>query len=211
MTDVKSPEALIAHVAPFTRGFYTRDALAVARDLIGAHIVRRIDDQPIIARIVECEAYRGAGDAASHAHRGRTARNAPMFGPPGHAYVYFIYGMHWMFNVVAHLPDEAGAVLIRAAEPLLGTTAMRKQRGDHGSANAVDLTNGPAKLAKAMAITGALNDADLCTLEAIHTTPGLHPSATQVICGPRVRVPGDESAKTRPWRFWIPGNAFVSH
>jgi DNA-3-methyladenine glycosylase len=210
MTDVKLLEVLRAELVPLPRSFYARDVVAVARDLIGAHIVRLIDGRPLIARVVECEAYRSAGDAASHAHRGRTARNRPMFGPPGHAYVYFIYGMHWMFNVVAHPPGEAGAVLIRAAEPSVGTAVMQQQRGARAGARDADLTNGPAKLAQALAITGALNDADLAADGELILTAGRRPPDTELMCGPRMRVPGDEEAKARPWRFWIHGNAFVS-
>jgi DNA-3-methyladenine glycosylase len=210
MTDVKLPAASLAHLEPLARSFYSRDVVTVARDLLGAQVIRVIDGELVIVRIVECEAYRSAGDAASHAHRGRTMRNAPMFGPPGHTYIYFIYGMHWMLNVVAHPPDEAGAVLIRAAEPLQGINTLRRGRSYRGDADAVGLTNGPAKLAQALGLTGAHNDVDLCAPELLTIVPGIQPSSTQVRCGPRVRVPGDENAKAHPWRFWIHGNAFVS-
>jgi len=195
---------------PPARTFYARDAVAVARELIGAHIVRVFDGEQIVVRIVECEAYRDTGDAASHAYRGRTERNAPMFDAPGHAYVYFIYGMHWLFNIVAHPPGEAGAILIRAAEPLLGIERMRELRGSRFGREAVELTNGPAKLAQALAITGDLNTADLCAAGEMYIAPGALDAAERVVNGPRVRVPGDESAKALPWRFWIHGNAFVS-
>ncbi len=195
---------------PPARTFYARDAVAVARELIGAHIVRVFDGEQIVVRIVECEAYRDTGDAASHAYRGRTERNAPMFDTPGHAYVYFIYGMHWMFNIVAHPPGEAGAILIRAAEPLIGIERMRELRGSRFGRESVELTNGPAKLAQALAITGGLNAADLCAAGEIHVVPGALDAAEHVVSGPRVRVPGDERAKALPWRFWIHGNAFVS-
>ena len=112
MRKVKPP------LEPLPRAFYAREPVTVARDLIGQHIVRRVDGERLIARIIEAEAYRGMTDAASHARPGRTPRNSPMFGPPGRAYVYFIYGMHWMFNIVAHVEDAPGAVLIRSGEPV---------------------------------------------------------------------------------------------
>ena len=195
---------------PTTRTFYARDAVAVARELVGAHIVRVIRGERLVVRIVECEAYRDTSDAASHAYRGRTERNAPMFDAPGHAYVYFIYGMHWMFNIVAHPPGEAGAILVRAAEPLLGIETMWELRGPRFGKEAAELTNGPAKLAQALAITGRLSAVDLCIGGEIYVVPGALEAGEHVVSGPRVRVPGDESAKARPWRFWIHGNAFVS-
>ena len=128
------------------RAFYERGATRLARDLIGKIIVRRFRRRLYRARIVETEAYGGLRDLASHASKGRTKRNEPMFGPGGHAYVYFIYGMHSLFNIVAGKAGDAQAVLIRAAEPLAGWKA--------------DLS-GPGKLAQALRITRAQNEQDL--------------------------------------------------
>jgi len=132
--------------SPLGRTFFSQSGLDLAAALPGTILVRRIGRQLRRARIVEVEAYLGPKDLASHSSKGRTARTEVMFGPPGHAYVYFIYGMHWMFNVVAGVEGEAHAVLIRGAEPLDGWTA--------------DLT-GPAKLAKHFRITRRDNGMDL--------------------------------------------------
>ena len=129
------------------RSFYARPTPLVARDLLGRQLVRRFQGQRLAGLIVEAEAYTG-NDEASHAHRGRTPRNRAMFGPPGGAYVYFIYGMHWMFNVVAH-QRPPGAVLIRALAPREGLDLMRAHRGGRPERL---LTNGPARLAQALAI-----------------------------------------------------------
>lgn len=186
--------------ARLPRHFYARPAPAVARDLLGRRLVRLVEGQRVAGRIIEVEAYTGADDAASHAFRGRTARNAPMFGPPGHAYVYFIYGMHWMFNVVAHevRPDAPpGAVLVRALVPEEGLALMRRWRG-----RADRLTNGPGRLTQALRIDGALNGADLLGDE-IFIEGGTPVGEEQVAQGPRVGVRGDALALTRPWRFWV--------
>jgi DNA-3-methyladenine glycosylase len=128
------------------RSFYQRPALKLARDLVGTVLVRRIDSNEYRARIVETEAYVGAHDLACHASKGRTRRTEVMFGPGGHAYVYFIYGMYDMFNIVASVTGDAQAVLIRAAEPLDGWE--------------IDLS-GPGKLARGLHITRAQNGLDL--------------------------------------------------
>jgi len=189
------------------RTFYARDTRLVARELLGKRVVRFLGRQRLAGIIVEAEAYAGTDDAASHAYRGRTSRNWPMFGSPGHAYVYFVYGMHWMFNIVAHEEDWPGAILIRALEPEAGLSVMCQHRG--GKPTRV-LTNGPAKLAQALAIDDALNGADLCTHGAITIESGLVIPDASIVCGPRLRVPGDEQAKTRLWRFWVRDNVYVS-
>jgi DNA-3-methyladenine glycosylase len=189
------------------RSFYARPTLTVARALLGQRLVRTLYGQRLAGRIVEVEAYGGADDAASHAHRGRTPRNAPMFGPPGHAYVYFIYGMHWMFNVVARqdgLDVPAGAVLVRALSPEEGLATMRQLRVGRPER---DLTNGPARLAQALAIDGSLTGVDLCTHPHIFIESGTPLPDAAVACGPRVGVVGDESAQARPWRFWVKNKA----
>ena len=205
------------------RSFYARPTPVVARALLGRRLVRILKHsaapgahlppplgQRLSGRIVEVEAYAGADDAASHACRGRTPRNAPMFGPPGHTYVYFIYGMHWMFNIVAHQdgPDTPpGAVLVRALAPDEGRPIMREHRGDRPDNI---LTNGPARLAQALAIDGSLTAVDLCTHPRIFVEAGAPPPDEAIACGPRVGVVGDQSARVRPWSFWIRDNSYVS-
>ncbi len=154
-------------------------------------------------RIVEVEAYAGPDDAASHASRGRTPRNAPMFGRPGHAYVYFIYGMHWMFNIVARTNDP-GAVLVRRLVPEEGLDIMRNNRGGGPD---TPLTSGPARLAQALVIDDSLNGVDLCNGSEIFLETGSPVPEELVERGPRVGVTGDELARTRPWRFWVKDGA----
>jgi DNA-3-methyladenine glycosylase len=202
------------------RGFYDRLTCQVARDLLGKRLVRILDTsfstppvstkdlsastsqqlyQRLSGFIVDVEAYSGSDDAASHAYRGRTERNASMFGHPGHAYVYFIYGMHWMFNVVAHR-RAPGAILVRALVPDEGVEWMRRHRGGAPDEN---LTSGPARLAQALAIDAALDGADLCTDSRIAIEAGPPIPDEWVARGPRVGVSGDDLARTRPWRFWV--------
>ena len=189
------------------RDFYTREPFDVARALLGARLVRVTSEGTRIGRIVETEAYHGTDDPASHAHRGRTARNYPMFGPPGHVYVYFIYGMHWMFNISAHPESTVGAILVRGLEPLEGVALMSRGRATKPGR---DLTNGPAKLAQAFSIDASLNDLDLCTDDTLFVTEGTLHAGEVIASGPRIRVTGDELARTRPWRFWIAGNPYIS-
>ena len=192
------------------RDFYAREPDVVARALVGKLLVRVLGNVTLIGRIVETEGYRGAEDAASHAASGPTARNYPMFGPPGHAYVYFIYGMHWMFNVAAHADGSPGAVLIRALEPLRGIETMRQNRGGRLAPGDPRLTNGPARLAQALSIEGVLNGGDLCGNGPLTLVEGSLLPGEEIASGPRVRVPGDAVARSRPWRFWIAGNRYTS-
>ncbi|MFN3741941.1 MAG: DNA-3-methyladenine glycosylase [Anaerolineales bacterium] len=178
------------------RSFYDRSTLIVARELLGMRLVRILEGQRLSGIIVETEAYVGPEDKGSHAHRGKTARNAPMFGPPGYAYVYFTYGMHWCLNVVTEAEGFPAAVLIRAILPEEGSEVMRARR------NGGD-TLGPAKLTQALGIGRSENGIDLCTTEyglwIEHGTP--IPQA-RVTTAPRVglnRVP--EPWKSIPWRF----------
>jgi DNA-3-methyladenine glycosylase len=189
------------------RSFYGHDTLTVARELLGQRLVRHLNGQRIAGRIVEVEAYIGEGDKACHAAPGRTARNAVMYGPPGHAYVYFIYGMHYCFNAVTEREGSPAAVLVRALEPLEGVGVMRRHRkGREG----VELTNGPAKLCYALAIDRALNGVDLVRGEELWLERGEPVPDADVATGPRVGVRGDERALTVPWRFWIAVNRYVS-
>lgn len=141
------------------RDFYDRDTLVVARDLLGKVLVRRLDGQRVAGRIVETEAYLGPTDVASHAQRGPESKAAPMFGAPGHAYVYFTYGMHYCFNCVTEPVGSGTGVLIRAVEPLDGVDVMRQRRGE--TIDDLNLTNGPAKLCQALGVGKDQNTADL--------------------------------------------------
>ncbi len=188
------------------RIFYERSAVTVARDLLGHWLVREIAGVRLVGRIVETEAYLGEEDAASHAFRGPTPRNRSMFGPPGHAYVYLIYGVHHCLNIVTGPEGKGQAVLIRAVEPLEGIERMRQHRKD---VPIRQLTNGPGKLCQAFAIDKSLDGHDLCVGETLWLERGLPPQET--ICqSPRIGVRGDEKALTRPWRFYLKNNPFVS-
>lgn len=189
---------MAANVLP--RDFYARPALVVARDLLGRHLVRETGGQQLVGRITEAEAYGGALDSASHASKGMTPRTAPMFGPPGHAYVYLIYGLHDMLNLVTDTPGEPGAVLLRAITPVAGEAAMIAHRGGKRGR---ELANGPGKLAQAMNVTRAtLNRHDLCCGERLWLEAGEPVSDAWVTAGPRVGInyaaPADRDA---PWRF----------
>ncbi|WP_227370327.1 DNA-3-methyladenine glycosylase [Halomonas sp. M20] len=185
---------------PLTRSFYARPALEVARDLLGRHLVRVQGDERLVGRIVETEAYGGTEDSASHAARGLTPRNAPMFGPPGHAYVYLIYGIHDMFNLVTESSGHPGAVLLRALVPITGETSMIARRSGKNGRN---LANGPGKLTQAMGITLAeLNRHDICQGKRLWLEQGTPVEDSHVIAGPRIGIPYAESKdREAPWRL----------
>jgi DNA-3-methyladenine glycosylase len=189
------------------RAFYDRDTVTVARKLLGKRLVRLLDGRRVSGRIVEVEAYVGEMDTACHAHGGKTARNAVMFGPPGHGYVYFIYGMHYCFNVVTDREGYAAAVLVRALEPTEGIDVMRVRRPGRED---VELTNGPAKLCYALGIDRALNGVDLVDGVSLWLEAETADGEPQIASGPRVGVRGDEWALAVPWRFWVAGNRYVS-
>jgi DNA-3-methyladenine glycosylase len=183
------------------RSFYARPSTELAPELLGHVLVRRSPDgSRSSARIVEVEAYE-PDDPASHAFRGQTPRNATMFGPAGHLYVYFTYGMHFCMNAVARGPGEGSAVLLRAGEPLEGLWEMRARRGRE---DVRDLCSGPARLAQALAIGRDVDGADLVDGDAIWIERGARIGAIGV--GPRVGV----HEVDRPWRFWLDGSPFVS-
>ncbi|MDX3539742.1 DNA-3-methyladenine glycosylase [Streptomyces sp. MB09-01] len=193
---------------PLPRSFFDRPVLIVAPDLLGRTLVRRTPDGPIELRITEVEAYEGESDPGSHAYRGRTARNASMFGPPGHAYVYFIYGMWFSLNLVCGPPDHASGVLIRAGEITTGADLAAKRR--LSARNPRELAKGPARLATALEVDRSLDGTDLCAgpdsplslLTGIPTSPDL------VSSGPRTGVGG--AGAIHPYRFWITHDPTVS-
>jgi len=191
---------------PLPRDFYARSAVDLAPGLLGKRLVRELDGQLLVGRIVEVEAYLGGEDAASHAFRGPTPRNRSMFGPPGFAYVYLIYGVHYCLNIVTGPEGNGQAALIRALEPLAGVELMRANRG---RVTERDLTNGPGKLCQALGIDKRLDGHDLCLGSGLWLEDA--PAPDEPICaGPRVGVRGDDAALTRPWRYFLKDNPFVS-
>ena len=156
---------------------------------------------------MEAEAYRGPADLAAHSSRGLTKRTVAMFGPPGHAYVYLIYGISWAMNIVAASEGDPHAVLIRAIEPVAGIELMARRRNK--PADSRDLTNGPGKLTQALGITGADYGCDLCGDELfLETAQG--PRTLRIGRSPRINVDYAGSWAQRPWRFYERGNRYVS-
>jgi DNA-3-methyladenine glycosylase len=188
------------------RAFYARPTLEVARGLIGKTLWRRTIDGDTAGIVVEAEAYCSLVDPASHGYRGRTARNRTMFGPPGHAYVYRSYGLHYCVNVVTEEEKVAAAVLIRALEPTVGLALMRARRGPAIADR--DLARGPGRVCQALAITLADNGADLLgPFLWLSETPGFSVGPSIAVT-PRV---GITRATELPWRFVLVGSPFVSH
>ncbi len=187
-----------------SRDFFNRSTLGVARDLLGARLVRLEDEQRIGGIIVEAEAYRGETDQGCHARAGRTPRTQVMYGPPGHAYVYFTYGMHWMLNFVTEEMGFPAAVLIRAVLPTEGLEVIASRRGGQP---AEKWTDGPAKVCQAFGIDRNLNAADLCADEAkLFVESGISVPDSRVTASPRVGLDNvPEPWKSIPWRFyaWI--------
>ncbi|MCX7856057.1 MAG: DNA-3-methyladenine glycosylase [Anaerolineae bacterium] len=195
-------------MTPLPRDFFARDTLQVARDLLGQVLVRLLGGERLSGRIVEVEAYIGEDDLASHARFGRTSRNEAMYGPPGHAYVYQIYGLHHCLNIVTGPEGFPAAVLIRALEPLEGLERMRERRG---VADPALLTSGRARLCQAMEIDRRLDKADMCAPDAVLFVEADMPIPDeQVATSPRVGVQGDLRARTVPWRFYIRDHPCVS-
>lgn len=185
------------------RDFYRRHPARVAPELLNKLLVR---DDGRAGRIVEVEAYAGSEDPAAHSFRGMTARNATMFGEPGHLYVYFSYGMHWGSNAVCGEPGEGWGVLLRALEPLDGIGAMRALRP--AARRDRDLANGPGKLSQAMGLDRGHDGADLVTgAQGVAIADDGTPPPARPAVGPRV---GISRAMEFPWRFHVPGHAHVS-
>jgi len=225
--------------APLPRAWYARRPVDVARDLVGMVLVREIEDEFLAGVIVEVEAYLGRADRASHARAGITPRTRSMFGPPGHAYVYRLYGMHWAFNVVAHSEDEeAGAVLVRAALPLLGGASQRRRRNRPDDPD-WRLASGPGRLCQALAITGRDDGHDLTAGRGLwigiesslapETSAQTDETSTargrraetgarcrgdaasrRLLVGPRVNVDHAREWAAMPFRFGLAGSAALS-
>ncbi len=190
---VRGPES----APPLPRAFYDRDPLTVARELLGHVLVSDARDGRVSGRIVEVEAYAGESDPASHAYSGRTARNATMYGPPGHAYVYFTYGMHHCTNVVVEREGHASAVLIRALEPRTGLMLMARRRGIGDPRR---LTNGPGNLTESLAIGRVHDGVDLT--RGPHWISSLRPEVAgeEIVASRRI---GIRKAVELPWRFTV--------
>jgi len=200
------------NLTPLPRSFYEGSALEIAPAMIGTLLVHRVPEGTLAARIVECEAYRGPEDLAAHSAGGRrTRRTEVMFGPPGHVYMFRLYGMHWAFNVVVSPEGCPHAILVRAVEPVLGADIMAARRGvEPGS---VRLTNGPGKLCAAMGLDAATYGADLCAPKAgalpeIFLAPGA--AGAKVCRSARINVDYAGAWARKPWRFYERGNRYVS-
>ncbi|KUM89721.1 MULTISPECIES: DNA-3-methyladenine glycosylase [Streptomyces] len=193
---------------PLPREFFDRPVLEVAPDLLGRLLVRTTPDGPIVLRITEVEAYDGQNDPGSHAYRGRTARNGVMFGPPGHVYVYFTYGMWFCMNLVCGPEGWASAVLLRAGEVTEGAELARKRR--LSARNDKELAKGPARLATALGVDRALDGTDACDAgeTPLRVLTGTPVASDQVGSGPRTGVAGEGGV--HPWRFWVADDPTVS-
>ncbi|MFC5186475.1 DNA-3-methyladenine glycosylase [Actinomadura harenae] len=190
---------------PLPRTFYDAPVEFVAPRLLGSVLVHTTVEGTVAVRLTEVEAYAGPRDPASHAYRGQTGRNAVMFGPPGHTYVYFTYGMHHCVNLVCGPAGTASGILLRAGEIIAGHDLAAARRP---GASARDLARGPARLCKALAIARPENGLDVCDPDGpLRVLRGDPLVPTAVRSGPRVGVNG---GKDTPWRFWIDGDPTVS-
>ncbi|MFQ5941010.1 MAG: DNA-3-methyladenine glycosylase [Nitrososphaerales archaeon] len=187
------------------REFYNRNTIDVAKDLLGKILVRVTKGKILSGIIVESEAYRSIDDPASHSYRGKTERNSVMFGEVGHAYVYFTYGNHYCLNIVSREDTvPAGAVLIRALEPLKGIKHMQKYRNTN---DLYSLTNGPGKLTKALDVTKQQNRADVTRKSELYILNNMKVDSSSIISTARI---GILVALDKQWRFLIADNEFVS-
>ena len=197
------------------REFYSRSTLDVARDLLGKNLVHHVNGEKLVGKIVEAEAYVGPVDKAAHSYSGKTRRNEVMFGPPGHAYVYRIYGVYNCMNTITQKEGEGTGVLIRAVEPVENIETMARNRynmpvKDLKRRQILNLTNGPAKLCIAMGITNKNNNGmdlygDILWIEEVEED-----GTFEVIETTRVNIDYAEEAIHFPWRFYIKDNPFVS-
>jgi DNA-3-methyladenine glycosylase len=209
---VPGPAAVAGPLLP--RDFFARPALAVAGELLGCVLAHQTSAGLTAVMLTEVEAYEGAADPASHAYRGQTARNAVMFGAPGHAYVYFTYGMHFCVNLVCLPPGTASAVLLRAGRVAEGVplAAGRRSAGRNGARPGAmperELARGPARLCQALGIGRELDGADVCDpASPLRIQAGPGSPVPGISRGPRV---GISAAADRPWRFWLTGDPTVS-
>ncbi|MET8165564.1 DNA-3-methyladenine glycosylase [Streptomyces sp. NPDC005329] len=193
---------------PLPRTFFDRPVREVAQDLLGRLLVRTTPDGPITLRLTEVEAYDGPNDPGSHAYRGPTARNGVMFGPPGHVYVYFTYGMWHCMNLVCGPDGTASAVLLRAGEIVEGVESARNRR--LSARNDKELAKGPARLATALDVDRALDGTDACATgdTPLRILTGTPVPSDQVRNGPRTGVSGDGAV--HPWRYWVADDPTVS-
>ncbi len=189
------------------RSFYERGARTVARQLLGKRLVYQREGRRLAGRIVETEAYLGVRDMASHAFRGRTKRTEVMFGAGGHLYMYFIYGLFWMMNVVTETEGSAGAVLLRALEPLEGVDEMKANRGGKDGRL---VASGPARLTRALGADGSLNGVDLCGDLVWIEDWGERVKPSEIAATRRVGVAYAGGWKERKLRFYLSSNEFVS-
>lgn len=205
----------VSAIHPLNRAFFAGHPRRVARNLLGKVLVRNDHEMRLTARIVEVEAYLGEEDPAAHAAAGRTLRNSVLFGPPGHAYVYFIYGNHYCLNVSCEPEGKAGGVLFRAVEPLTGIEEMARARGielrdprDLSQKDLVKLTSGPGRMCEAFGITRSRdNDCDLTSTASSLWIGDDGYRARKIIATPRI---GITKAADLPLRYIIAGNPFVS-
>jgi len=188
------------------RSFYDRPTLTVAEALLGKVLVHRTPGGVAAGMIVETEAYIGEDDPACHAAPGPTARNAPLYGPPGVAYVYLNYGIHYLVNAVTETEGRPAAVLIRALHPVEGLAVMKKRRAPAGSHIAdADLCRGPGNLTRALGITLSENELDLVSGRLVIEDRGM--TVGEVLWGPRI---GIRVGVEKPWRCWVGGHPAVS-
>jgi DNA-3-methyladenine glycosylase len=206
---MRKSQPLPAGIAPLSRSFFTPSAAVVAPRLLGHILVRQTFEGPMAAIIVETEAYI-VDDPACHGYSGESPRNRSMYGPPGHAYVYFIYGVYWCVNAVCRAKGIAEAVLIRAVEPIIGVELMRKHRP---VAHDKQLTNGPGKLCTALGIDRALDGTDLCDAQS-PLWIGRNPEHKNLLLdkGPMITTTriGITKAAQLPLRFYLQGSAWIS-
>jgi len=208
---------------PVTPDFFKQPTLELATSLLGMELVHETEEGTTAGLIVEVEAYMGPEDKGAHSYGGKkTRRTEVMFGPPGHAYIYLIYGMYYCFNVVSGPPGKPEAILVRALEPTEGIPLMACRRGislDPMACHAMDkaphrllkaLTNGPGKLCTALGITKQQYGWDL-SRSPLYLRQGIGPIPPErIACGPRINIDYAEEAREYPWRFWMKDNPFVS-
>lgn len=195
------------------RNFYNRDTITVSKELLGKYLVHNVEGEELIGKIVEVEAYKGPIDKAAHSYNKKTDRNKIMYGPPGHVYIFHIYGMYYCMNVVTEKIDMPCAVLIRALEPISGIDSMSKNRynksiNDLGKNELKNLTNGPGKLCIAMGLNKSNYGDDLLE-DRLYIAEGVN-EKFDIVTTKRINIDYAEEAIHFPWRFYIKGNPYVS-